>query len=101
MKKIISGKMYNTETAEVIDSWDNGLGYNDFNNIDETLYKKKTGEFFIEGNGGAATKYSVHSGNTSSGSSNIIPLTEDEVKEWLEEHSTAEKYEKLFGIVSE
>lgn len=101
MKQIINGKKYNTETAEIIDSWNNGLGSNDFNNLSETLYKKKTGEFFLEGEGGAATKYSVYSGNWSSGSSKIIPLTENEVREWLEEYSNAEIYEKLFGEIAE
>lgn len=42
MKKVINGKMYNTETAKKLDS--NGteqLSYSDFNYWCETLYLKK------------------------------------------------------------
>lgn len=51
MKKIIDGKMYNTETAKECGTWDN-CEYG-FNRVEETLYRKKTGEFFIHGEGGA------------------------------------------------
>lgn len=41
MKKIIDGKMYNTETATEIHHFNNGLPYSDFNYLEESLYKKK------------------------------------------------------------
>ena len=47
MKKIINGKMYNTETAKEIGSWNNGRYRSDFYYVGETLYKKKTGELFV------------------------------------------------------
>lgn len=93
--------MYNTETATKIAEWDNGLSYSDFNNLSETLYKKKTGEFFLHGEGGANTRYSKSSGNMSYGSSDIIPFSEAEVKEWLEENGNSEEYEECFGEVEE
>ena len=46
MKKVINGLLYNTETAKEI-------GYHsenfpgDFKYVCETLYKKKTGEYFL------------------------------------------------------
>lgn len=46
MKKIINGKMYNTETAEFIDSYESGYP-KDFAYVYEALYRKKTGEFFL------------------------------------------------------
>ena len=46
MKKIISGKLYDTETAKEIAVWNNGRSYSDFSHCVETLYKKRTGEYF-------------------------------------------------------
>lgn len=101
MKKIINGKMYNTETAEIIASWDNGLCGNDFNACSETMYRKKTGEFFLHGEGGANTIYSEQNGDWRSGSSVIIPYTEEEARTWLEEKGDADTYEAIFGQVEE
>ena len=102
MKKIINGRMYNTETAEKIQEWDNGIYGNDFRSCEETLYKKTTGEYFIHGSGGAASKYSVPCGNNgSSGSSDIIPLTKDEAKIWMETKADPDAYIKEFGEVLE
>lgn len=52
MKKIINGKMYNTETATELGDFWNGLSTSDFRNLSETLYRKKNGEFFLYGQGG-------------------------------------------------
>ena len=102
MKKIINGRMYNTETAEKIQEWDNGMYGNDFRSCEETLYKKKTGEYFIQGSGGALSKYSIPCGNNgSSGSSDIIPLTKDRAKTWMEEKGDPDSYTKEFGEVPE
>lgn len=98
MKKIINGKMYNTETATELCYTNNGLGINDFNYIEEGLYKKKTGEFFLAGNGGAMTKYAHHCADrTSCAGKAIFPLTEAEAKEWAEKHMNIEKYIEVFG----
>ena len=101
MKKIINGRMYDTETAEKIEEWDNGMYGNDFRACEETLYKKKTGEYFIHGSGGALSKYAVSCGNGSTGSSDIIPLTKDRAKTWMEEKGDPDAYTKEFGEVPE
>ena len=51
MKKIINGKVYDTDTAKLIGSWDNGI-YGDLDSVSEDLYRKRTGEFFIFGHEG-------------------------------------------------
>lgn len=56
MKKIINGKKYDTETAREVACKAWGY-YGDLNFVFETLYKKKTGEFFLYGEGGANTSY--------------------------------------------
>ena len=63
MMKIIKGKKYDTETALKVAEWDNGLGRSDHHAIYETLYKKRTGEFFLFGEGGGLTGYSEAVGN--------------------------------------
>ena len=102
MKKIINGIKYNTETAKEVGFYDNGLGYGDFHHVEETLYRKRNGKFFLYGHGGPASKYCVSVGtNEWSGGSDLIPLTEDEAKEWGEEHMSVEEYEDVFGEVEE
>ena len=49
MKKIINNKMYNTETATEVASYDNGCYLSDFRHFREELYRKRTGEFFLYG----------------------------------------------------
>lgn len=101
MKKIINGKKYDTETAKEIGRYEcnltNGLDY-----LCETLYLKKTGEFFLTGEGGARTRYgkATSDGEYCSGK-DIEPLTEREAREWLEEHGGVDVYESVFGEVEE
>ena len=97
MKKVINRKVYNTETAILIAEWDNGIYGNDFRSYYENLYKTKKGAWFLKGSGGPASPYSKTSGNTSYGSSNIIPLSESGVKNWLEEKNFVEILEKYFA----
>ncbi len=103
MKAVINGKKYDTTTAEAITSWGNGCGAGDFNRIDETLYKKKTGEFFMFGEGGARSRYAEsYDGGRSFGSGEkIIPLSDQEAREWMEAHATTDEYERVFGAVEE
>lgn len=102
MKKIINGKMYNTETAKRLGEYDNGYAINDFSHVYEALYLKKTGEYFLYGKGGAMSKYSEPCGsNCWCGGKRIIPLTESEAKEWAERKLDADEYVEIFGEVEE
>lgn len=101
MKKIINRKMYDTETAERIAD-DSFGGVKDFDYWAEELYLKKTGEFFLYGEGGANSKYSKKLDiDTWGPGETIIPYSEEETKDWLEEHDCAEAYIKLFGVPEE
>lgn len=98
MKTIIDGKKYNTETAQEIKHYRSNYSTTDFNWYEETLYRKKTGEFFLAGEGNAASKYSRSCGSNSyCGGEDIIPLPLDEAKLWVEAHCDVETYETLFG----
>lgn len=102
MKKIINGKRYDTDTAKKMAVWKNAGGWRDFDHIEETLYKKSTGEFFIFGEGGANTKYSVIEGSNSwTGGSRFMPLTYADAKEWAETHLDGDEFEAIFGEVEE
>lgn len=101
MKQIIHGKKYDTATAKELGTYSNDGNWRDFNHFEESLYLKRTGEFFLAGEGGPMTKYAYHSGNTSYGSENIIPLTIDQAKAWAEKHLSVDEYEEIFGEVEE
>jgi len=101
MKKIINGKVYNTETAQEVGSWSNHLGYRDFSHCDETLYRKKTGEYFLHGEGGPKSPYAEHTVNGWGSGDAIRPLTFDEAREWAEEHLDGDEYEAIFGAISD
>ncbi len=92
MRKITNGRKYDTETAKKI--CDTTVLYNG-NNVSgwETLYKKKTGEFFIH--------FCATGWDCFNSVSYIKPITEEEAKEFVEENSDVETYEKLFGEVEE
>lgn len=100
MKKIINGKRYDTASAK-----DCGSYYysnrRDFHYVEETLYQKRTGEFFLYGLGGPASKYAEYDGNTWSMGEKIMPMTIEEAKAWAEENLTADEYESVFGEVTE
>ena len=102
MKKIINGKLYSTETAKELGSWSNMADVRDFHQFVETLYRKKTGEFFLYGEGGPMTKYAVAEGSNSwRGGSRIMPLSFQEARKWAEEKLQADEYESIFGEVTE
>ena len=101
MKKIINGKVYDTNSAKRVGDWDNGR-YGEFSYCSEELYRKRTGEFFLYGEGGAQSKYSKSCGNNSwSGSEMIIPLSYEAAQKWAEEHLGGDAYESIFGEVEE
>lgn len=102
MKKIISGKVYDTDTAQKVGFWANAGSWRDFQHIEETLYRKKTGEFFLHGEGGAMTCYAkAVEQNSWSGGERIMPFSFAEAQKWAEEKLTGEEYEAIFGEVSE
>lgn len=97
MKEIINGKMYNTETAKCVGS-DQYLYPGELYYCRETLYRKKNGEYFLHGEGGPASQYSVEvSPNNWSSGKRIIPMDIDEAKEWAEKNIDTDEYVAEFG----
>lgn len=99
MKKIIKGKLYDTDTARRLGGDEGGEG---FSHWSEELYQKRTGEFFLYGEGGAMTKYAVALGDNSwGGGEKIMPLTFETARQWAEEHLSADAYAREFGVPEE
>ena len=83
MNKVVNGKMYNTETAQML-----AKAY--VSEIcQQTLYRKRTGEYFLY------TEEEVY-GNLS-----IKPLTLSEAKKWAEKELEGTKYEEIFGDIED
>lgn len=102
MKKIINGRLYNTETAKKCGEYEPNPYRSDFKWFCESLYQKKTGEFFLHGDGNAASPYSKSCGqNEWCGTEIIKPMSYTEAQEWAERHLTGDQYEEIFGEVSE
>lgn len=83
MKKVINYKVYNTETATKIGT----------SRKKETLYRKKTGEFFLY----IHDKSTKHHRASDTGA--ITPLTYAEAKLWAEHYLQSAKYEEIFGEI--
>jgi hypothetical protein len=99
MKQIIDGKRYDTETATKLAHWWNGCSTTDFNCVSEDLYKTKAGTFFLHGTGGALSGWSCsyEGGRSRGGGSGLRPLTNDEARQWLEDHELTEAIETHFA----
>ncbi len=101
MKKIINGKRYDTKTAKLLGVAAYGI-YTDFAHWCEELYVKRTGEYFLFGQGGPMSKYSKAVGqNEWTGGQKIVPLTLREAQRWAEKYLSADEYEAIFGVVDE
>lgn len=101
MNKIINGKKYDTETARFVGEYTHGYPRN-FSYYCEQLYCKKTGEYFLFGEGGPSSPYSrTISCNEWTGGSKIIPSTYEDARIWAEKHLDTEEYEAEFGEVSD
>lgn len=101
MKKIINNKVYDTTTAREIGS-NSYSNPRDLNFWSETLYCKRTGEYFVHGEGGPASRYAERiEQNSWSGGEKIIPVSYENARKWAEENLTADEYESEFGAVTE
>lgn len=102
MKKIINGKVYDTDKAQELGTWANAGSWRDFNHCEETLYRKKTGEFFLHGEGGPMTRYAkAVDQNSWTGGERIMPMSYEDARKWAEEKLDSSEYEEIFGEISD
>ena len=97
MKRIINNLLYNTDSARHIAEWTNGADPEDPQYIKEVLYRKKTKEFFLLGEGGSSTRYAItHGNNQWEKSETIIPLTDEAAVEWAKEKLGEDRVGEIF-----
>jgi len=98
MKKVIGGKLYDTETAELVHKWDNGRYANDFRYRSKSLFRTKKGHWFLYHVGGPMTDMGQSCGsNNVCGSSDIEPISPEDALRFLESHDGAEVALKYFA----
>ena len=95
-KAVINSRLYDTKTAQYIGGKAN---YWHASNR-SSLYRKKTGEFFIHNQLCGCLPKSMEALMAKQKNS-IIPLTLDEAKALVEEWCSADTYIRLFGDVEE
>lgn len=97
MKKIINGRLYDTEKAQLVGNWESpditALDY-----LKETLYRKRTGEFFLYGEGGPRTRYASRTWDGWGSGENIVPLPYDAAQAWAEKNLPSDIYEQFFKL---
>lgn len=100
MKAIIDGKRYNTETATEIGSASRGNypGDGDFSSWFASLYRTKSGRYFLAGEGGGLSRFAHHChGGGRCGGEAIQPLDWAEAVDWAEQYLTTDEIEAAFG----
>lgn len=78
MRKIIKGKLYDTNTSELMAHWD------DDNHRVQDLFRKRTGEYYLY----CAEPWQGQE---------IIPLSYADAEAWADQHLTPELYNAIFG----
>lgn len=103
MKRVIDGKVYNTETAEEVADASARCPRSDFQYWEETLYRTKKGVWFLYGKGGPMTHYAKSiDQNSYSGSDGLRALTDAEALEWMERHQIeADTVQRYFADLEE
>ena len=97
MKKIIEGKVYDTEKAEMIGGWSEGYR-SDFRYVHERLYVTKNGSFFLWGEGGAMSSWArtCPDGRSYCGGEGLRPMSREEAFKWCQVRLDPEEYEEHF-----
>ena len=98
MKKIINNKVYDTEKAAKVGE-DSENYPSDFSYVEEVLYRKRTGEYFLYGYGPAASRSAERVGSSGWGSGErIMPLSYEQARQWAEDHMEADDYMAEFEV---
>ncbi|KKK96280.1 hypothetical protein LCGC14_2664330 [marine sediment metagenome] len=101
MKKVIEGKLYNTDTAKLVESYGYG-NPGDLEWMEEGLYLSKKGQFFVAGEGGPKSKYFKIIGQQNwSGGEGCEPISKELALEWMEAYGTVEMIEIYFKDIEE
>ena len=102
MRKVINNKVYDTTTAVVVGTYSSSAPTSDLDYRRETLYKKRTGEYFIYGEGGPRSPYAKVMDDGSWGWGEAIhPVSLALAQKFAETKLTAAEYEGAFGALDD
>lgn len=97
MKRIINGKVYDTEKAQLIaEAHHDNIKDANGKSLKQWFYRKKTGEFFVQVDGAAIELQNIFQ-NSYKPNAGIYPLTYEQAQRWAERELTAEQWEEIFG----
>lgn len=89
-------KWYDTDTAKIVASWDNGKTGPD--RISEILHRKTSGEYFLHIVGGASVGYDASSASTvTEADQSISPLRYGDARKWAESRLSSDEVDKVFS----
>lgn len=104
MKKIVNGKIYDTEKSTLIgESSATDAHRGDFRYWEASLYQTpRSKSFFLAGEGGPMTRFAQSCGQNSwEGGSDLIPMTREQALEWAEANLKPAIVEHYFADVLE
>lgn len=84
MRKVINGRAYDTETAEMIADIGNDLPRDDAFWDRTQLYRTKKGAFFIQGEGGGNTRWGVRIPAGYIDGAGLLAIDEEEARRLVE-----------------
>lgn len=97
MKKIINGKVYDTTKAQLIaEAHHDNIKDADGKSLKQWLYRKKTGEFFVQVDGVSIELQNIFQ-NGYKPNAGIYPLTYEQAQRWAERELSADQWESIFG----
>jgi hypothetical protein len=97
VKAIINGRVYNTDTADLV--CETYRGYSGDFHWDETgLYRTKKGTFFLAGQGGPKSRWAETDGRHWNTGSGIRLVGWDEARCFMEEAACSEEVYQALGI---
>lgn len=98
MKRVIKGKVYNTETAEEVCDIPCNYDSGDFKFHYTKLYKTKKGAFFLAGKGGPMSIWGEQDGKGLRGGQGIRVLSEEEARDYMEYADCTEEEFQRVGL---
>jgi hypothetical protein len=100
MKRILDGKIYDTETATLradISGNDGALPSNEFEWQHTGLYVSPRGTYFIAGRGGARSRWAKPMGLGTGPGEGLIIISDAEARNLFEKFGDMDKYAEYFG----
>ena len=97
MNKVINGKRYDTETARQLGLYENMADNRNFGYWCETLYRTKSGNYFLYCEGGGNSKYGEWHGDSGGYGEKIEPYSLEQAQKWAEQYLDGDEYEAIFG----